>query len=116
MSNFEGIPVNEMEMTIHADAADRQCENITYENWDRAMKARETTTPTAHRTAIRRLTRPVVILWVLTALVWLANALYAAGALTLIQCEIAQGALLVGVLISAVVVTVRVMGGAGNAD
>ena len=103
---YKQIPMNDMTMT-YMEEADTQLEAMLNSRAEAAAKAHTT----AHRTAIRRLTRPVVILWVLTALVWLANALYAAGALTLIQCEIAQGALLVGVLISAVVVTVRVMGG-----
>lgn len=97
------------EQITHYTTEDEQVEAMVNGQSDAIFETRR-------RKAIRRLTRPVVILWVLTALVWLANALYAAGALTLIQCEIAQGALLVGVLISAVVVTVRVMGGAGNAD
>lgn len=99
------------QITMHYSPEYAQLEEMINTHADECNKAREAVAPTAHRTAIRRITRPVVILWVLTALVWLANALYAAGALTLIQCEIAQGALLVGVLISAVVVTVRVMGG-----
>ena len=111
MSNFEGIPVNEMEMTIHADAADRQCENITYENWDRAMKARETTTPTAHRKTIRRITHTMLIMLALTFVAWLITLLGLLGLVDSITAEAVKGGCLVVTLISAVVVTVRVMGG-----
>lgn len=116
MSNFEGIPVNEMEMTIHADAADRQCENITYENWDRAMKARETTTPTAHRKTIRRITRPMLAMLALTFAAWLVTLLGSLGVVDPVTAEAVKGGVLLATLIAAIVVTARVMGGVGNAD
>lgn len=66
---------------------------------------------TRRRKAIRRITRPMLIMLALTFVAWLITLLGLLGLIDSITAEAAKGVCLVATLISAVVVTVRVMGG-----
>ena len=66
---------------------------------------------TRRRKAIRRITRPMLIMLALTFVAWLITLLGLLGLIDSITAEAVKGGCLVVTLISAVVVTVRVMGG-----
>lgn len=66
---------------------------------------------TRRRKAIRRITRPMLIMLALTFVAWLITLLGLLGLVDSITTEAVKGVCLVAALISAVVVTVRVMGG-----
>ena len=66
---------------------------------------------TRRRKAIRRITRPMLIMLALTFVAWLITLLGLLGLIDSITAEVVKGVCLVATLISAVVVTVRVMGG-----
>lgn len=66
---------------------------------------------TRRRKAIRRITRPMLIMLALTFVAWLITLLGLLGLIDSIAAEAVKGGCLVVTLISAVVVTVRVMGG-----
>lgn len=66
---------------------------------------------TRRRKAIRRITRPMLIMLALTFVAWLITLLGLLGLVDSITAEAVKGGCLVVTLISAVVVTVRVMGG-----
>ena len=66
---------------------------------------------TRRRKAIRRITRPMLIMLALTFVAWLITLLGLLGLVDSIAAEAVKGVCLVVTLISAVVVTVRVMGG-----
>lgn len=66
---------------------------------------------TRRRKAIRRITRPMLIMLALTFVAWLITLLGLLGLIDSIAAETVKGGCLVVTLISAVVVTVRVMGG-----
>ena len=66
---------------------------------------------TRRRKAIRRITRPMLIMLALTFVAWLITLLGLLGLVDSIAAEAAKGVCLVATMISAVVVTVRVMGG-----
>lgn len=66
---------------------------------------------TRRRKAIRRITRPMLIMLALTFVAWLITLLGLLGLIDSITAEAAKGVCLVVTMISAVVVTVRVMGG-----
>lgn len=66
---------------------------------------------TRRRKAIRRITRPMLIMLALTFVAWLITLLGLLGLIDSVTAEAAKGVCLVATLISAVVVTVRVMGG-----
>ncbi len=66
---------------------------------------------TRRRKAIRRITRPMLIMLALTFVAWLITLLGLLGLVDSIAAEAVKGGCLVVTLISAVVVTVRVMGG-----
>lgn len=66
---------------------------------------------TRRRKAIRRITRPMLIMLALTFVAWLITLLGLLGLIDSITAEAVKGVCLVATMISAVVVTVRVMGG-----
>ena len=66
---------------------------------------------TRRRKAIRRITRPMLIMLALTFVAWLITLLGLLGLVDSIAAEAVKCACLVVTMISAVVVTVRVMGG-----
>lgn len=66
---------------------------------------------TRRRKAIRRITRPMLIMLALTFVAWLITLLGLLGLIDSIAAETVKGGCLVVTMISAVVVTVRVMGG-----
>ncbi len=66
---------------------------------------------TRRRKAIRRITRPMLIMLALTFVAWLITLLGLLGLVDSIAAEAVKGICLVVTMISAVVVTVRVMGG-----
>ena len=66
---------------------------------------------TRRRKAIRRITRPMLIMLALTFVAWLITLLGLLGLIDSVTAEAVKGVCLVATLISAVVVTVRVMGG-----
>lgn len=66
---------------------------------------------TRRRKAIRRITRPMLIMLALTFVAWLITLLGLLGLIDSIAAEAVKGGCLVVTLVSAVVVTVRVMGG-----
>ena len=66
---------------------------------------------TRRRKAICRITRPMLIMLALTFVAWLITLLGLLGLIDSITAEAVKGGCLVVTLISAVVVTVRVMGG-----
>ena len=66
---------------------------------------------TRRRKAIRRITRPMLIMLALTFVAWLITLLGLLGLVASITAEAVKGICLVVTMISAVVVTVRVMGG-----
>lgn len=66
---------------------------------------------TRRRKAIRRITRPMLIMLALTFVAWLITLLGLLGLIDSIAAEAVKGVCLVATMISAVVVTVRVMGG-----
>ena len=66
---------------------------------------------TRRRRAIRRITRPMLIMLALTFVAWLITLLGLLGLIDSIAAEAVKGICLVVTMISAVVVTVRVMGG-----
>lgn len=66
---------------------------------------------TRRRKAIRRITRPMLIMLALTFVAWLITLLGLLGLIDSIAAEAVKGGCLVVTMISAVVVTVRVMGG-----
>lgn len=66
---------------------------------------------TRRRKAIRRITRPMLIMLALTFVAWLITLLGLLGLIDSVAAEAVKGVCLVATLISAVVVTVRVMGG-----
>lgn len=66
---------------------------------------------TRRRKAIRRITRPMLIMLALTFVAWLITLLGLLGLVDSITAEAVKGICLVVTMISAVVVTVRVMGG-----
>lgn len=66
---------------------------------------------TRRRKAIRRITSPMLIMLALTFVAWLITLLGLLGLVDSIAAEAVKGICLVVTLISAVVVTVRVMGG-----
>ena len=66
---------------------------------------------TRRRKAIRRITRPMLIMLALTFVAWLITLLGLLGLVDSVTAEAAKGVCLVATLIFAVVVTVRVMRG-----
>ena len=66
---------------------------------------------TRRRRAVRRITRPMLIMLALTFVAWLITLLGLLGLVDSIAAEAVKGGCLVVTMISAVVVTVRVMGG-----
>ena len=66
---------------------------------------------TRRRKAVRRITRPMLIMLALTFVAWLITLLGLLGLIDSIAAEAVKGICLVVTMISAVVVTVRVMGG-----
>ena len=66
---------------------------------------------TRRRKAIRRITRPMLIMLALTFVAWLITLLGLLGLVDAITAEAVKGICLVVTMISAVVVTVRVMRG-----
>lgn len=66
---------------------------------------------THRRKAIRRITHPMLIMLALTFVAWLITLLGLLGLIDSITAEAVKDGCLVVTLISAVVVTVRVMGG-----
>ena len=66
---------------------------------------------TRRRKAIRRITRPMLIMLALTFVAWLITLLGLLGLVDSITAEAVKGGCLVVTMISAVVVTVRVVGG-----
>ena len=66
---------------------------------------------TRRRKAIRRITRPMLIMLALTFVAWLITLLGLLGLIDSVAAEAVKGGCLVVTMISAVVVTVRVMRG-----
>ena len=92
------------EQITHYTTEDEQVEAIVNGQSDAIFETRR-------RKAIRRITRPMLIMLALTFVAWLITLLGLLGLIDSIAAEAVKGGCLVVTLISAVVVTVRVMGG-----
>ena len=92
------------EKITHYTTEDEQVEAIVNGQSDAIFETRR-------RKAIRRITRPMLIMLALTFVAWLITLLGLLGLVDSIAAETVKGGCLVVTLISAVVVTVRVMGG-----
>ena len=92
------------EQITHYTTEDEQVEAMVNGQSDAIFETRR-------RKAIRRITRPMLIMLALTFVAWLITLLGLLGLVDSITAEAVKGGCLVATLISAVVVTVRVMGG-----
>ena len=92
------------EQITHYTTEDEQVEAMVNGQSDAIFEARR-------RKAIRRITRPMLIMLALTFVAWLITLLGLLGLIDSVAAEAVKGVCLVVTLISAVVVTVRVMGG-----
>ena len=92
------------EQITHYTTEDEQVEAMVNGQSDAIFEARR-------RKAIRRITRPMLIMLALTFVAWLITLLGLLGLIDSVAAEAVKGGCLVVTLISAVVVTVRVMGG-----
>lgn len=92
------------EQITHYTTEDEQVEAMVNGQSDAIFEARR-------RKAIRRITRPMLIMLALTFVAWLITLLGLLGLVDSVTAEAVKGVCLVATLIFAVVVTVRVMGG-----
>lgn len=92
------------EQITHYTTEDEQVEAMVNGQSDAIFETRR-------RKAIRRITRPMLIMLALTFVAWLITLLGLLGLIDSIAAEAVKGGCLVVTMISAVVVTVRVMGG-----
>lgn len=92
------------EQITHYTTEDEQVEAMVNGQSDAIFETRR-------RKAIRRITRPMLIMLSLTFVAWLITLLGLLGLIDSITAEAAKGVCLVVTMISAVVVTVRVMRG-----
>ena len=92
------------EQITHYTTEDEQVEAMVNGQSDAIFETRR-------RKAIRRITRPMLIMLALTFVAWLITLLGLFGLVDSITAEAVKGVCLVVTMISAVVVTVRVMGG-----
>ena len=92
------------EQITHYTTEDEQVEAMVNGQSDAIFETRR-------RKAIRRITRPMLIMLALTFVAWLITLLGLLGLVDSITAEAVKGICLVVTMISAVVVTVRVMGG-----
>lgn len=99
------------QITMHYSPEYAQLEEMINTHADECNKAREAVAPTAHRKAIRRITRPMLAMLALTFAAWLVTLLGSLGVVDPVTAEVVKGGFLLATLIAAVVVTVRVMGG-----
>lgn len=92
------------EQITHYTTEDEQVEAMVNGQSDAIFETRR-------RKAIRHITHPMLIMLALTFVAWLITLLGLLGLVDSITAEAVKGVCLVVTLISAVVVTVRVMGG-----